>query len=165
MRLFLILLILPIIEIVLFIEVGGLIGTWPTIGLVVLTGILGAALVRRQGLSALRLARARMAAGENPGWLLADGAMTLLAGVLLVVPGFFTDALGLALLVPALRRWIWHRLAPRLTVVGVGAQGRRGGGWPPAGQTIEGEYEEVRVPPEPGPRRLGGHDDWDGTTG
>lgn len=164
MRLFLILLILPIVEIVLFIEVGSLIGTWPTIALVVLTGLLGAFLLRRQGLSALHLARARLAAGENPGWLLADSAMTLLAGLLLVLPGFFTDTLGLALLVPPVRRLIWKGLAPRLTVVHVATQGRRPAGHPPrGGQTIDGEYEEVEVPSGPGfkPGRLGG----DGTTG
>ena len=152
MRLFLILLIVPIIEIALFIEVGGLIGTWPTIAIVVLTAIAGTVMLRRQGLAALRGVQSRLAEGENPGRLLADGAMILVAGVLLVTPGFFTDAVGFALLVPAVRGWLWDWLAPRLTVVHVEArraEARPGGAHrvPPRAQTVEGEYEEVEAEP------------------
>jgi UPF0716 protein FxsA len=157
MRLFLILLIVPLVEIALFIEVGGLIGTWPTIAICVATAILGAAMMRRQGLSALRSVQSRLAAGEDPGRLLADGAMIVLAGALLVVPGFFTDAIGLALLIPAVRRSIWSWLAPRLTVVQVGACRGDGRRMPRRGQTIEGEYEEVE--PELGAARGGRIDD------
>jgi UPF0716 protein FxsA len=154
MRLFLILLIVPIVEIALFIEVGGLIGTWPTVAIVVLTAIVGTLMLRRQGLSALRSVQTRLGEGENPGRLLADGAMILVAGVLLVTPGFFTDAVGLALLVPAVRTLLWNWLAPRLTVVQVtgarasqdprGPAGQRG---PARGQTVEGEYEEIEIEP------------------
>lgn len=154
MRLFLILLIVPIIEIALFIEVGGLIGTWPTVAIVVLTAILGTIMLRQQGLAALRSVQGRLAAGENPGRLLADGAMILVAGALLVTPGFFTDAVGFALLVPAVRGWLWNWLAPRLTVVQVaGARagpGPRGAGdhrQPARAQTVEGEYEEIEIEP------------------
>lgn len=148
MPLFLVLLIVPIIEIALFIEVGGLIGTWPTVAIVVLMAAVGTIMLRRQGLAALRSLQSRLAAGDNPGRLLADGAMIVLAGVLLVTPGFFTDAVGLALLIPAVRRWLWDRLAPRLTVLHVGARhaearGARGQRVPPRGQTVEGEYEEI----------------------
>ena len=151
MRLFLILLIVPIIEIALFIEVGGLIGTWPTIAIVVLTAVVGTFMLRRQGLAALGAVQSRLAAGENPGRLLADGAMILVAGALLLTPGFFTDAVGFALLVPAVRGWLWDRLAPRLAVVHVGtppagapSAGARGAA---AGQTVEGEYEEIEPAP------------------
>lgn len=157
MRLFLILLIVPVIEIALFIEIGGLIGTWPTVAIVVLTAIAGTVMLRRQGLAAMSAVQSRLAAGENPGRLLADGAMILVAGALLVTPGFFTDAVGFALLVPAVRMWLWNRLAPRLTVVHAGAAagaGTRGAGprhagadRMPRGQTVEGEYEEIE--PEP----------------
>jgi UPF0716 protein FxsA len=161
MPLFLILLIVPIVEIALFIEVGGRIGTWPTIAVVVLTAIVGTIMLRRQGLAALRSVQSRLAAGENPGRLLADGAMILLAGALLVTPGFFTDAVGFALLVPAIRQWLWNWLAPRLTVVQAearraearhsatrnsGARGAAGHQVPPRGQTVEGDYEVI----EPG---------------
>jgi UPF0716 protein FxsA len=163
MRLFLILLIVPIIEIALFIEVGGMIGTWPTIAIVVLTAIIGTVMLRQQGLAALRGVQSRLAAGENPGRLLADGAMILVAGALLVTPGFFTDAVGFVLLVPAVRGWLWTWLAPRLTVVHVaGARARHAPGGPegrrhPArGQTVEGEYEEIEPsshPDDPEARR------------
>ncbi len=143
MRLFLLLLIVPIIEITLFIEIGGWIGTWPTIAIVVLTALLGTAMLRRQGLAALRSVQTRLASGENPGRLLADGAMILVAGVLLLTPGFFTDAVGFALLVPAVRGWVWTWLAPQLTVVHVEARRAEGRHMPRRGQTIEGEYEEV----------------------
>ncbi len=142
MPLFLLLLIVPIIEIVLFIEVGGMIGVWPTIGIVLLTAIIGTAMLRRQGLAALRNLQARIAAGENPGRLLADGAMILIAGVLLLTPGFLTDMVGFLLLVPGVRGWLWSRLAPRLVVVDV--QGRRTARvWPGGKTVVEGEYEEV----------------------
>ena len=153
MRLFLLLLIVPLIEIGLFIEVGGLIGLWPTIGIVMFTAILGTVMLRRQGLAALRSVQARLSAGENPGRLLADGAMILIAGVLLLTPGFLTDTIGLLLLVPTVRAALFDRLAPRFTMVHVQARrtaagpstaGRASAGrsWP-GGQTVEGEYEEV----------------------
>ena len=111
MRLFLILLAVPVIEIGLFIEIGGWLGTWPTIGLVVLTALIGSILLRQQGLAAMREAQSRLAAGEDPGRLLADGAMILVAGALLLTPGFFTDAVGFLLLVPGVRTvlWTWMR--------------------------------------------------------
>ena len=101
MRLFLLLLIVPLIEIALFIKIGGLIGTWPTIAIVMLTAISARPCCAGRGLAALRNVQERLAAGENPGRLLADGAMILVAGVLLLTPGFFTDAVGFALLIPA----------------------------------------------------------------
>jgi UPF0716 protein FxsA len=156
MRLFLILLVVPIIEIALFIEVGGRIGTWPTVAIVVLTAVVGTVMLRRQGLAALRGLQHRLAAGENPGRVLADGAMILVAGVLLITPGFLTDAVGLALLVPAVRGWLWDRLEPRLTIVHVAARGsdarsgRAQRAWP-GGQTVEGEYEEIELESSGGP--------------
>lgn len=151
MRLFLILLIVPIIEIALFIEVGSLIGTWPTIAIVVLTAVAGTMMLRRQGLTALRGLQSRLMAGEDPGRLLADGAMIIAAGALLLTPGFFTDAIGFALLVPAVRGRIYAWLAPRLAAAQSGGHGGRnphgraaGGPRPhPRGQTVEGEYEEI----------------------
>lgn len=141
MLLFLMLLVVPLIEIFLFIQVGGEIGAWPTIGIVILTAVVGTVMLRRQGLAALRGVQSRLAAGEDPGRLLADGAMILVAGVLLLTPGFLTDTIGLLLLVPAVRAWLWRRLAPRLVVMTV--QTRRSRRVWPGGETVEGEYEEV----------------------
>lgn len=152
MRLFLILMIVPIIEIALFIQVGGLIGVWPTIAIVILTALAGSYLLRQQGLQALRDVQTRISAGDSPGQLLAEGAMILFSGALLLTPGFFTDALGLALLVPQVRAGLYRRLKGHVRVVHAGpsTQARRDT-VPPADQVVEGEY--VDVTPETGPRQ------------
>ena len=103
MWLFALLIAVPIIEIALFIEVGGAIGLWPTLAIVILTAAAGAALLRLQGRGALIDLRRSIAGGGDPAKALAHGALVLVAGVLLLTPGFFTDALGFALLVPGVR--------------------------------------------------------------
>ncbi len=110
----LIFLAVPILEIALFIQVGGLIGLWPTLGLVILTAVAGLTLMRAQGLNALNRLQTRVAAGDDPSGPIADAAMILVAGVLLLIPGFFTDALGLVLLIPAARAVLLRRAAGRL---------------------------------------------------
>ncbi len=104
----------PVIEIAVFIEIGGRIGLWWTVGLVVLTAVIGTALLRHQGLSTLARARASLDQGKLPVRELLDGVCLLIAGALLLTPGFVTDAVGALLLVPPLRwplqvwavRWI-----------------------------------------------------------
>ena len=152
MRLFLILLAVPVIEIALFIEIGGWLGTWPTVGLVVLTAVLGSILLRQQGLAALRDFQGRLAQGEDPGRLLADGAMILVAGALLLTPGFFTDAVGFALLVPGVRGALWGWLQKHVRVATVSAgQQKTQATWDfGRGQTVDGDYEDVT--PDPGPK-------------
>lgn len=159
MPLFLLLLLVPLIEIALFIVIGGRIGVWPTIGIVVLTALAGAVMLRRQGLAALRSVQSRLMAGENPGRLLADGAMILVAGVLLLTPGFLTDTIGFLLLIPAVRGWLFDRLAPRLVVVGTETR-RTARVRPGRAQTVNGEYEivEPETEEEPPPPRPVGHD-------
>lgn len=103
MWLFVAFLLVPLIEIGLFIQIGGLIGLWPTLGIVVLTAILGTFLVRSQGIMALNNLRGSFSRLEDPSEPLAHGAMILLAGALLLTPGFFTDAVGFALLMPPVR--------------------------------------------------------------
>lgn len=103
MWLFVAFLLVPLIEIALFIQIGGLIGLWPTLGIVILTAILGTYLVRSQGLMALNNLRGSFSRLEDPSEPLAHGAMILLAGALLLTPGFFTDAVGFALLTPPVR--------------------------------------------------------------
>jgi UPF0716 protein FxsA len=93
----------PLIEIYLLIEVGGWIGTWPTVGLVVLTAVIGTALLRQQGLAILARAQAEMNHKRLPVRELFDGVCLVFGGVLLLTPGFLTDALGFALLIPPLR--------------------------------------------------------------
>ncbi len=113
-RLLLLFLVIPLVELALLIEIGRRIGTAATIGIIVVTGVLGAFLARRQGLGVLRRAREEMAAGRLPVGPLADGVMILFAGAVLLTPGLLTDVLGFLCLVPQTRAWIRARLWKRL---------------------------------------------------
>lgn len=147
----------PLIEIALFIEVGGVIGVWPTIAVVAVTAIIGTALLRRQGLATIAALQDEMRRGGDPSPLLAHGALILVAGVLLLTPGFFTDAIGFALMVPAIRGavigWAGPRLAARVVMRG----GPRGAPRAPGDETIEAEYRDVTAPgpPDDPPPRTG----------
>ena len=105
---------LPILELALLIRLHGVAGFLPTVLLVLLTGIAGAALVRRQGISILFKIQQEMAAGNLPAPQMMDGIMVLLAGALLVTPGLITDIAGFALLVPYVREHIRLRLRKKL---------------------------------------------------
>ncbi len=147
MWLFVAFLAVPIVEIALFIQVGGLIGLWPTLAIVVLTAVLGTYLVRSQGAQALNKVRRSFSDLNDPTEPLAHGAMILVAGVLLLTPGFFTDALGFALLTPPIRVAVFNYLRKHVKVQnfemggGAGAQRRpRTGG---RGDVIDAEYEDV----------------------
>ena len=109
MPLFLALLLVPIIEIALFVQVGGAIGLWPTLAIVVGTAILGTQLIQRQGLGAFLALRSSISEMRDPTGPLFDGAMILLSGALLLTPGFLTDTIGLLLLIPGLRVAIYKR--------------------------------------------------------
>lgn len=152
MYLFLAFLMVPIIEIALFIQVGGAIGLVPTLAIVILTAIAGTWLVKTQG----RMAIAQLGQSFNelrdPTEPLAHGAMILVAGVLLLTPGFFTDAVGFALLIPSVRHAAFRFLAKRVKVqrfsMGPGPQpGPQHPRGPQGGQVIDGEFEDVS--PEP----------------
>ncbi|PIE00790.1 MAG: exlusion protein FxsA [Thiothrix nivea] len=117
--------IIPLIEIYLLIQVGGVIGVLPTILLVVLTAVIGAFLLRQQGLSTLARFQRSMAQGEVPATALLEGVMLLLGGALLMTPGFFTDAIGFACLLPFSRKWLANAMLSR---VNVWQSGRQGGG-------------------------------------
>jgi UPF0716 protein FxsA len=106
--------IVPIIEIYLLIEIGSIIGSFATIFAVVFTAVLGAWLLRIQGFSTLRRLQQTAAQGGIPAIEMLEGAMLLVAGALLLTPGFFTDAIGFLCLVPPLRRsmaiWFFQRI-------------------------------------------------------
>ena len=102
-RLFLIFTSVSLLEIFVLVKVGGILGAWPTVLLVVVTALVGSALVRSQGLQLVQQLQQRMAAGEMPGQQLIEGIMLIITGVLLVTPGFVTDFLGLLLLQPTIR--------------------------------------------------------------
>ena len=140
----------PIIEIALFIQVGGAIGTWPTLGIVVLTAVAGTMLMRAQGALAMQDLQRSFNEFRDPTEPLAHGAMILVAGVLLLTPGFFTDALGLSLLLPPVRKAVLAYVRSRIQVQSVhfGPDGPRPRDpydprRPARDDVIDGEFHEV----------------------
>ena len=111
------LLVVPIVEIAAFIVVGGQIGVVPTLLMILVTAIIGTFLLRWQGFQILNQIRNETAQGRVPGRALGDGAMILVAGILLLTPGFVTDAIGFSLFIPGVRTLIWSFLASRVSVV------------------------------------------------
>lgn len=102
-KLLLVFTIVPLIELFVLIEVGSRIGSGPTILLLLVTGLIGAFLASRQGLSVLQRTRHDLAQGRIPANPLVDGIMVLIGGMLLLTPGFLTDILGFVLLIPVTR--------------------------------------------------------------
>lgn len=142
---------LPLIEIALFVLVGGWLGLWPTLGLVVLGAVIGLALVRNQGFAALRDVQRSAQGMGDPARPLAHGALIVLAGFLLLLPGFFTDLLALPLLFPPSRNLILRQLARRVVVVAGAA--RRDPRWAGArDDIIDGEATEIAQDPASLPR-------------
>ncbi|MGF1631895.1 MAG: FxsA family protein [Kiloniellaceae bacterium] len=152
---------LPLLEVAVFIQVGGAIGLWPTIAATIVTALAGSLLLRTQGLAALTRARAQMDQGQLPAREMFEGLCLVLAGALLLVPGFVTDALGLLLFFPPFRdllrllvaRHIAAKAArgeARVFVDGIEIDPRRpgprrsGAGTPRrGGKVIDGDYEDV----------------------
>lgn len=158
----LIFIVVPIIEMVVLIEVGGIIGALPTVGLVVLTATLGIWLLRLEGLATLARVQEKLARGEIPGTELLEGIMLLVGGALLLTPGFVTDAIGFTCILPGLRRpiarWMLNRgILSTIQIVSSGpgqsgpgpsgpgrpGPGNNSGSQPPnSPTTIEGEFSE-----------------------
>ncbi len=124
--LFLLFLFVPLLEIYLLIKAGSVIGALPTVGLVVFTAVLGAFLLRLQGLSTMNRIRASLMQGKVPAIEIMEGAALLVAGGLLLTPGFFTDAIGFLLLVPPLRRYLLLKIIERVTITSVSRRDARG---------------------------------------
>ena len=120
-------LVLPFVELFVLIQVGQVVGVWWTILLVLAVSILGSWLVKREGWAAWRRITARVQAGEVPGAEVVDGGLILLAGALLVTPGFVTDVGALALLFPpsraAVRHLVLRRLVAKATLARHGPDG------------------------------------------
>ena len=112
--LFLIFIAVPIIEIALFIQVGSMIGLWPTLATVVLTAVIGTWLLRRQGFAVLNQARDNAAQNKLPVEPVIHGVFLLIAGLLMLTPGFFTDVIGFLLLIPPLRLAIAYGIWARI---------------------------------------------------
>jgi UPF0716 protein FxsA len=157
------LIVVPLAEIAVLIKVGGWLGLGPTLALIILTAVVGAWIVRRQGLAVLRRAQQQMQQGSMPIAEVFEGCCLLIAGALLLAPGFLTDLAGAVLLLPPVRGLLYRRLRRQLE-----EQGRTGTAKaPPAGSpyardkppqagrhhapVIDAEFEEVE-PDMPEPR-------------
>ena len=104
----------PLLELVLLIQLGQWIGLWPTLGIVVLTGVAGATLARMEGMRTLWSFRGELARGSLPSQAIFDGLAILVGAALLLTPGLLTDVVGFSLLLPPPRRWIQDRIRKRL---------------------------------------------------
>ena len=154
----------PLIEIAVFVEVGAALGLWPTLGLVVLTAVLGTWQLRAQGLATLLSARNQVERGALPTRELFDGACLLVAGALLLTPGFVTDGVGFFLFLRPVRDILLGLLARHVqaraqTRVFVDGEKVSPGG--PDGPIIDGDYRDVteRAEPSGTGRRLGPGED------
>lgn len=153
MWLFLALVAVPIIEIALFIQVGGAIGLFPTLALVLLTAVAGTLLLRAQGILAMRNLQRSFGELRDPTEPLAHGAMILVAAVLLLTPGFFTDTLGMSLLFAPVRRAVFKFLRVRMRVTSFTTSEMRHPTDPaPRDDVIDAAYTEVEIDPEMPPR-------------
>jgi len=155
-RLFLLFIAVPIVELVVLIQLGRLIGLWPTLGIIVVTGMLGAMLASREGLRAWHALQAELAQGRVPGRPILDGLSIFAGGALLLTPGLITDVLGFTLLARPTRRWIQNRLVNRFggRLVGQGQVFiRTAKGWQQKSSTTPGQGDELGR--EIGPRDEG----------
>lgn len=129
----------PLLELWLIIEVGSRIGALITVVLIVFTALLGSSLLRHQGLATVNRLRRELDRGHVPAMELMEALVLVVGGVLLLTPGFLTDALGLICLLPWTRRWLVRALLSRAVTVYVA--GREGDAEPGAGpRTLEGEF-------------------------
>ncbi|MET3616113.1 UPF0716 protein FxsA [Rhizobium aquaticum] len=151
------LVVLPLLEIAVFIIVGRYIGVLPVIGLIFLSSAVGGLLLRIQGIGVLRKLSREMDAGRLPARELIHGAMIVLAGLFLLTPGFVTDVLGLLLFIPAVRDAAWLMIKDRIAVSGVFRSSGPGPGSPfgsegssdPSGEVIDLDAEDYSREPNP----------------
>jgi UPF0716 protein FxsA len=135
----------PLLEIYLLLKIGGVIGALPTIGLVVLTAVIGAFLLRQQGFATLARIQSELNRGEVPAVTMLEGAALLFGGALLLTPGFFTDTLGFLCLLPVTRRPIVQWLLRRAVI----QVRNRHPGQRPGQRVFEGEYRNEQEPDPP----------------
>lgn len=129
----------PIIEIALFIQIGGFLGLFPTLAVVLITAIAGTYLVRAQGLSVLSQLQSHFREMNDPSEPLAHGAMILFSGALLLTPGFFTDFIGFLLLIPNVRATVFQKVKERINIQKSNFETQ----FSSSQNIYEGEYEPV----------------------
>jgi UPF0716 protein FxsA len=148
-------LLMPLAEIAGFVVVGRAVGVWSTLGLVILTSVAGTLLLRAQGLQMLRKLSDEGRQGRVPGDTIVHGAMIVVAALLLLIPGFISDILGLALFIPAVRRMIWSAIGRRVVIVRSSSQSRsysRDAGFEPQtrkGPVVDLENDDFKREPDP----------------
>ena len=123
--LFALFIIVPILEMLILIKVGSIIGVVPTVGLVLLTAVIGITLLKHQGFDTLNRLQHRLNNGEIPGTELVEGAMLLVGGALLLTPGFFTDAIGFICLIPLFRKPIANMIIRQGVLTSINTFGSR----------------------------------------
>ena len=143
MWLFVLFLAVPLIEIALFIQVGGIIGLWWTLAIVVLTAVLGTVMIRAQGVLALNEVRSSFGELRDPTEPLAHGAMILFSGALLLTPGFFTDFVGFSLLIAPVRRAVFSYFRSRINIQSFSVGQPPPTSEPRNSSVIDGEFEEI----------------------
>ena len=130
----------PLVEIGLFVTLGGWLGLWLSLAIVIGTALLGVALTRMQGLQVNLSVRDAIRQGRNPGPMMARGAVRVLAGVMLMLPGFLTDILGLLLLLPPVQLALFAVIA---RAAAARAPGRRSQAGPVSDDVIDGEWTQI----------------------
>lgn len=143
------LLIIPIAEIAGFIVIGDLIGLWPTLAMIVVTAIGGSILLRIQGFGILNRIQTEVQANHVPARDLVHGVMIMIAGVLLLTPGFITDALGFLLFVPAFRDVGWAFVKSRIKVVSPAGPGAGRRAYRSDDGTIDLDEDDYQREPDP----------------
>ena len=146
MWLFLLFIVIPIVEIVLFIKIGSLLGLWLTILVVVLTAIVGTNLVKSQGLNAIKEVQSSFLQGQDIARSLINGTLILIAGVLLLTPGFFTDFIGITFLIPVTRNmWISYGIKhfPGFVFINSNNNSKNNPHFKEKNDVIDGEYTDL----------------------
>ncbi|MGL5763723.1 FxsA family protein [Plesiomonas shigelloides] len=166
MRLFflLLLLFLPFIEITIFIQVADQIGGWTTLALALLASMVGVSLIRSKGVKTLMLIQQKLAQGEMPAQEVVQAGMLVIAGILLIIPGFLTDFVALILLLPWVQKALAHWVLPRMQIIGTGSAGfgSFGGEDNRSGhRTFDGEFERKDPPTHQGDNSQQRPDDHD----
>lgn len=146
MWLFLLFIVVPIVEIVLFIKIGSLLGLWLTILVVVLTAIVGTNLVKSPGLNAIKQVQSSFLQGQDIARSLINGTLILIAGVLLLTPGFFTDFIGITFLIPMTRNmWISYGIKhfPGFVFINSNNNSKNNPHFKEKNDVIDGDYTDL----------------------
>ena len=132
----------PLIEIYLFIQVGGMIGAFPTVVLVIVTAILGVSLLRAQGFQTMAKFQQEVTTGQLPATTMLEGVALIFGGALLLTPGFLTDGIGFLCLIPITRKTIISWVFKNMTITSHGFQSGVNPRRPSDPNIIEGEYRK-----------------------